>query len=96
MDELVERWGRWLQNTGYDGGINSPAMLVLQRMKDDANRIERQEAEIRSLREQVAKERAGIVDWLRAASERADNLSQKNAFEYAAGMIEAQQDKEPT
>jgi len=53
-DGVVERWERWLQNTGYDGGINSPAMLVLQRMKDDADRIEAQTAEIRSLRERAA------------------------------------------
>lgn len=22
-EELIERWGRWLQNTGYDGGVGT-------------------------------------------------------------------------
>lgn len=27
--ELIERFGRWLQNIGYDGGENSPPVQVL-------------------------------------------------------------------
>lgn len=45
-DDLVERFGRWLQNTGYDGGVNSPPMLIYALVQEQA-------AEIRSLRAQV-------------------------------------------
>jgi hypothetical protein len=40
---LVERYKRWLQNTGFDGGVNSPPMLMLAM-------VERQAAEIARLR----------------------------------------------
>jgi len=67
-------------------------------------------AEIRSLREQVAKERAGIVAMVRkmesSKMDRIDsilsaggldyNLGRCTAYAHAASAIEAEQDKEPT
>lgn len=94
MDDLVERFGRWLQNTGYDGDVNSPPMLIYAL-------VQAQEAEIRSLREQVAQERAGIVAYLHreAALETPFGLDPMSALglplDYAASMIEAHKDKEP-
>ncbi|MDF0541301.1 hypothetical protein PX699_03025 [Sphingobium sp. H39-3-25] len=36
---LIDRYKRWLKNVGYDGGLNSPSMLML-------DLVERQAAEI--------------------------------------------------
>lgn len=58
-DDLVERL--YEQADRRHGSIGSLRSLEWKA----ADRIEAQEAEIRSLREQVAKERMGIVQWLR-------------------------------
>jgi len=60
------------------------------------------EAEIRSLRKQVAKERAGIVRWLRRGHDTYQSgtyarcREMQQYWDHAADAIERQQDKEPT
>ena len=58
--------------------------------REAADRIEAQAAEIRSLRAQVAQERAGTVRWLRDTHD--GRLVSRMAI---ADAIKAQQDKEP-
>jgi len=59
-------------------------------------------AEIRSLRKQVAKERAGIVRWLRRGHDTYQSgtyarcREMQQYWDHAADAIERQQDKEPT
>lgn len=69
MDELVERLRGHAEIMERDKG-KFVRFIDVATCTQAANRIEAQAAEIRSLREQVAKERAGIVAWLRDTSER--------------------------
>jgi len=90
MDELVERARRADRNS-------------VQRMNGSrifgelADRIERQEAEIRSLREQVAKERAGIVAYIKRSliEEYCPAAAEEQEAWWYANAIERHEDKEP-
>lgn len=95
-DDLVERLRAMTHESDGPHGI-----FEVLRNSDGpaaADRIEAQEAEIRSLRAQVAQERAGIVRWLRAqvtcGCGRDDCIADNYPLAYA-DAIEAQQDKEP-
>jgi hypothetical protein len=81
-DDLVERIERWMCNRRGEDRCGCPSCVILAEAA----------AEIRSLREQVAKERAGIAAWLRSTGDWP--LSTAHA-RMLADSIETQQDKEP-
>lgn len=84
MDDLVERLEQWPQSPdGADALDARYVAMVMQRAL----------AEIRSLREQVAQDRAGIVAWMRAHGKWPRSTSHAGIL---ADALEAQQDKEPT
>jgi hypothetical protein len=76
--------------------------LLFDRVQHWKARATAAEAEIRSLREQVAQERAGIVAYLRreASLEAPFGLDPMSALglplDYAAAMIERHEDMKPT
>lgn len=39
MNEVIERFGRWLQNTGFDGGPDGPAMRAYELLQQQAEQI---------------------------------------------------------
>ncbi len=42
LDDLIARFGRWLRNTGFDGGVNSPpvkAHEALLRLRAENERL---------------------------------------------------------
>jgi len=76
--------------------------LLFDRVHHWKARATAAEAEIRSLRKQVAKERAGIVRWLRRGHDTYQSgtyarcREMQQYWDHAADAIERQQDKEPT
>jgi len=76
-DDLVERIERLMCNRRGEDQCGCPSCVILAEAA----------AEIRSLREQVAQERAGIVAWLRA---------QSSTGLFFADAIERQEDKDTT
>jgi len=42
LDDLIARFGRWLRNTGFDGGVNSPPVKAhdaLLRLRAENERL---------------------------------------------------------
>jgi hypothetical protein len=101
MDDLPRQLRHYARDSN-DGYLTVSALYA-------ADLIEAQAAEIRSLRAQVAQERAGIVAWLRkmenSKMDRIDsilsaggpdyNLGRCTAYAHAAAMIERHEDKGP-
>jgi hypothetical protein len=80
MDDLVER---------LEAALGETSPLSSCYLKEEAA------TEIRSLRAQVAQERAGIVSFLRAVATAGDDETVTEIFLNIADAIEAQKDKEP-
>lgn len=67
--ETVDRFHRWLANTGFDGGVDSPPFMILGVVLAQRDRIEKLEAAISVINDKLCEVRAADLGYDEACEE---------------------------
>jgi len=83
-DDLIERYGRWLQNTGYDGGVNSPPVLIYRMVRQQAAEVLTLRAEVERLNKAIKAQSAAVRALAANEETEINRLRKKEAEAYKA------------